>query len=185
MRKVFGLFALVALTAIPSFSQTPQIEISAGGTFNRYTAPSGFDLDMAGWTGSGDYNLRTWLGAELEASGDYNNKATIGRTSVYKLLVGPQFFPLRHHRLTPWAHVLFGESYYRNSIPSNGGFPSQVNSDVAATWEGGAGLDLNVKGHWSARLLQFDYAPTRFFGNKPSQPGYQVSIGLIYRIGKR
>jgi hypothetical protein len=184
MRTVCGVLAFLLLGAIPALAQTPKEEISGGATFNRYTAPSGSYLDMGGWTGSGDYNFRTWAGAELEASGDYNNKELIGRTSVYRLFVGPQIFPFRHHKLTPWAHILFGEGYYRNSIPPSGGFPAKVNSDFAFAWEVGAGLDLNIKQHWGTRV-QFDYDPTRFFGYKAGQPGYRVSFGLIYRIGKR
>lgn len=185
MRKVFGFIGFLLLSAIPLFAQTPKIEISAGPTFSRYTAPLGYYLDTVGWTGSGDYNLRRWIGAEVEASGNYNHKALIGQTSVYRLLVGPQIFPLRHRKLTPWAHVLFGESYYRDSIPANGGFPSKVNSDVTWAWEGGAGIDLNLKTNWGVRLLQFDYDPTRFLGYKSGQPDYRVSIGFTYRIGKR
>jgi hypothetical protein len=185
MRTVCSLLAFLLLGAIPAFAQTPKEEISGGGTFTRYSAPSGYDLDMGGWTGSGEYNFRRWLGVELEASGDYSNKALIGRTSVYRVLAGPQIFPFKHHKLTPWAHILFGDSYYRDEIPPSGGFPAKVNSDFAFAWEGGAGLDLNLKGHWGFRLLQFDYDSTRFFGNKPGQPSYRLSVGLTYRIGKR
>jgi len=184
MRIVCSLLALLLLGAIPAFAQTPKEEISASGTFNRYSAPSGYTLDMAGWVGSGSYNLKNWLGVELEPSGAYSNKELLGLTSVYGVLVGPQFFPFRHHKLTPWAHFLFGESYYRDSIPPTGGYPAKVDSDFAFAWEAGAGVDLNLKKRWGARL-QFDYDPTRFFGDKPGQPDYRVSFGFIYRIGKK
>jgi len=185
MRKVLGLFALVALLAAPSFAQTPKIELSAGPTFTRYTAPSGYYLDMGGWTGSAEYNLRRWIGAEVDASGDYSNKTSLGFTSVHKLLAGAELFPFRHHVLTPWGHALFGEGYYRNTIPASGGFPSKLNTDLAFTWMAGVGVDLNVKKRWGVRLLEFDYDPTRFYNNKPSQPSYRVSVGIICRIGER
>jgi Outer membrane protein beta-barrel domain len=184
MRIACGLLALLLLGAIPAFAQTPKEEISLSGTFSRYSAPSGYDLDMAGWMASGSYNLKNWLGVEFEPSGNYSNKALLGWTSTYRVLVGPQFFPFRHHKLTPWGHFLFGESYYQDSIPPTGGFPAKVNSDFAFAWEAGAGVDVNIKKRWGARL-QFDYDPTRFFGDKPGQPDYRVSFGFIYRIGKK
>jgi len=177
---VFWMFC-----AVPSFAQTPRIELAAGPTFDRYTAPNGFDLNMVGWTFSGEYNVFRWLGGEFQASGDYSNKATIGRTSVYTVQVGPTFYPFRHHKLTPWGHALVGEGYYRDEIPQNGGFPAQVNSDFAFTWRVGVGADLNLKRHWGVRLLQFDYGSTRFFSNKTGQPDYRISIGVTYRIGTK
>jgi hypothetical protein len=172
---------------VPS-GQMAKIDVSAGGTFNRYTAPAGYYLDLVGWTGSANYNLFRWLSGQVEASGDYSNKALIGRTSVYTLLAGPEFFPLHHHKLTPWGHFVFGQGYYRDSIPSFGGFPAHVNGAFSFAWEGGAGLDMNVKRRWGIRLLEFDYASTSFFHGQPNQPrqsNYRLGVGIIYRIGKR
>jgi hypothetical protein len=186
MRNVCGLLALLLLSAVPSFAQIPKIELSAGPAFDRYTAPNGYDLDMFGWTFSGEYNVFRWLGGEFQASGAYSNKAVIGRTSLYTAQVGPVFYPLRHHRLTPWGHFLIGEGYYQDEIPPNGGFPAKTPSDFAKAWRVGAGLDWNLKrGNWGIRLLQFDYGPTRFFSNKVSQPDYRLSIGVTYRIGSK
>ena len=185
MKKVLGLFAFIALLAGPSLAQTPKYEITLGPTFDRYTAPSGYYLDMVGWAASGEYNWRRWLGAQIDASGDYSDKTLLGFTSIHRLMIGPEFFPFRHHKLTPWGHALFGESYYRNTIPANGGFPSKVNSDVAFAWEAGLGVDLNIKKRWGVRMFEFDYDPTRFYNNKPSQPSYRISIAVIYRIGSR
>jgi hypothetical protein len=172
---------------VPS-GQMAKIDVAAGGTFNRFTAPAGYYLDLVGWTGSADYNLFRWLAAQVEGSGDYSNKALIGRTSVYTALVGPEFFPLRHHKLTPWAHFLFGQGYYRDSIPSFGGFPAHVNGAYALAWEAGAGLDMNLKRRWGIRLVAFDYDSTKFFHGQPNQArqsNYRLGVGLIYRIGRR
>jgi hypothetical protein len=166
----------------------PKMELAASASFNRYVAPPGYYVDMTGWNSALNYNLRTWAGAQIEASGDYGRKAYFGHSSVYTLLVGPQFFPLHHHKITPWGHFLFGEGYYRNPIPEFGGFQSQVKSDVAFVWEAGAGIDIRYKEHWSIRFPQFDYVSTRFLrtaANQPAQADYRASIGVIYRIGKR
>jgi hypothetical protein len=165
-----------------------EIDVSAGATFNRYTAPAGYYLDMVGWTGSANYDLFRWLSAQAEASGDYSHKALIGSTMVYTLLAGPQFFPLRRHKVTPWGHFLFGQGYYRDSIPSFGGFPAHVNGAFAFAWEGGVGLDVNYKRRWRLRLLEFDYTSTNFFGGQPHesrQSNYRLGVGVIYRIGRR
>lgn len=183
MRNVYRLLALLLLGAVPSFAQTPKIELSAGPTFDRYTAPSGYYLDMAGWTFAGEYNVFRWLGGEFQASGGYSNKAVIGRTSLYTLQLGPRFYPLHHHKLTPWGHFLIGEGYYRDEIPPNGGFPSQVDADFARAWRVGGGVDYNLKSRWGLQLLQFDYGPTRFFHTKVSQGDYRLSVGITYRIG--
>lgn len=185
MRNVWRLLAIFLLGAVPAFAQTPKIELSAGPTFDRYTAPNGYYLDMVGWTFSGEYNVFRWLGGEFQGSGAYSNKAVLGFTSLYTAQVGPKFYPLKHHRLTPWGHFLIGEGYYRESIPENGGFPAKVNADFARAWRVGAGVDLTRKSRWGVRLIQFDYGPTRFFSGKVSQPDYRISIGVTYRIGAK
>lgn len=165
-----------------------KIDIAATGTFNRFTAPAGYYLSMAGWTASADYNLFRWLAAQVEGSGDYSNRALIGRTSVYNILAGPEFFPLRHHKITPWGHFLFGQGYYRDSIPSFGGFPAHVNAAYAFTWEGGAGLDVSYKERWAIRLPAFDYESNNFFHSQPNharQSNYRLGVGFIYRFGRR
>lgn len=165
--------------------RVPKIQVEFGPTFDRYTGPDGYYRNMPGWTGSGVYNVFRWLGGEFQASGAYNNKAVVGFTSLYTAQVGPVFYPLRHHRLTPWGHFLYGEGYYRDSIPENGGFPAKVNADFAKAWRVGAGVDLALKNRrWGVRMLQFDYTPTKFFNTKAGQPDYRISIGLTYRIDR-
>jgi hypothetical protein len=185
MRSVCRLLALLLLGAVPSFAQMPKIELSAGPTFDRYTAPLGYDLDMVGWTFSGEYNVFRWLGGEFQASGDYSNKAVIGRTSEYTTQLGPRFYPLKHHKLEPWGHFLIGEGYYRDSIPPNGGFGAKTMADFARAWRVGCGVDWNLTRPWGIRLLQFDYDSTKFLSSKTSQPDYRISIGFTYRIGTK
>lgn len=166
----------------------PAIELAAGPNFQRATAPQGYYLDMFGWTVSGQYNLFRWLSGEAQGSGEYSHKALIGSTQTYSILFGPDFFPLKHHKITPWGHFLFGQAYYRNSIPAFADFPAHVNSAFSFAWEGGAGLDVNYKRRWGIRLLEFDYISTNFFGGQPMQPrqsNYRIEVGVIYKIGQR
>jgi hypothetical protein len=187
MRKLLGALAFLALLAGPCLAQTPKIEISAEGAFNRFNTPTGYYLDMAGWSASANYAVRTWVAAKVEASGWYGRRELVGTTSVHDLLIGPEFFPFRHHKITPWGHFLFGEGYYRNTIPPFGGFPSQVKDDFSYTWEAGVGLDFNFKHHWALRPIEFDYTSSKFLANQPNearQANYRVQIGVVYRIGK-
>ncbi|HKS67945.1 MAG TPA: hypothetical protein VJR26_11960 [Candidatus Acidoferrales bacterium] len=187
MKRLLGALGFAVLLAGPCLAQTPKIEISAEGAFNRYYTPTGYYLDMAGWSGSANYAVRTWVAAKVEASGEYGRRALVGTTSVHDLLIGPEFFPFRHHKITPWGHFLIGEGYYRNVIPPFAGFPSQTKTDFSVTWEGGLGIDFNFKQHWAIRPIEFDYTSAKFLStqkNQPRQSNYRVAVGVVYRIGK-
>jgi hypothetical protein len=187
MKRLLGLLAFAALLGSPALAQTPKIEVSAAAAFNRFDTPPGYYLNMEGWSVSANYALRTWLAARAEATGDYGRRAFVGTTSVHDILVGPQFFPFRHHKITPWGNFLFGEGYYRNNIPAFGGFPSQTNADFSFTWEAGAGLDVNFRHRWAIRLIEFDFTSSKFLSSQPNQTrqsSYRAAIGVVYRIGK-
>jgi hypothetical protein len=188
MTRFLCVLAFAVVLAGPCLAQTtPKIEISADAAFDRFDTPPGYYLDMVGWSASANYAFRRWLSAKAEASGDYGHRAYVGATSVHDLLVGPQFFPFRHHKLTPWGQFLFGEGYYRNTIPAFGGFPTQTNADFSFTWEAGAGLDVNFKHRWALRLIEFEFTSWKFFANQPNQvrqSSYRAGIGIVYRIGK-
>ena len=99
--------------------------------------------------------------------------------------MGPQIYPFKHRRkLTPFTHVLFGEDFYHNSYPAVGGFPHAVSTDSVFSWEGGGGFDLAYKTHWQIRLIQFDYAPTKFLGAGQKQPT-EPRLGIVYRFGEK
>jgi hypothetical protein len=187
MTRFLGVLVFAALLAGPCLAQSPKIEISADAAFDRFDTPPGYYLDMIGWSASANYAFRTWVYAKAEASGDYGHRAYVGATSVHDILVGPQFFPFRHHKITPWGEFLFGEGYYRNTIPTFGGYPQQTNTDFSFSWEAGAGVDVNFKHRWALRLIEFDLVSSKFFASQPNQvrqSGYRASIGLVYRIGK-
>lgn len=173
----------------PSLPQTPRIELSVDGTFNRFNGPSGYYLSMPGWAASANYTVFRWLSAKVEGSGEYGRRALSGSTNVHDLLAGPQFFPFRHHKITPWGEFLFGEGYYRNTIPAFGGFPSKTITGFSFTWEGGLGLDWRIKRRWDVRPIEFDYVSSKFLPsgqpNQVRQGNYRIQVGVVYRIGNR
>lgn len=184
----------------------PKHEIYAGFVHRSVSTIGNFPkAGLNGWTGSFDDNWKTWLGFIGELQGVY---ATIGVTgggtehpSVYTLMAGPQFFPLKHHKVTPFGHFLYGEGFYRLATDAYGGYPYTVTTQFSSAWEGGGGLDLHIKPNWSVRLVQFDYVSTHFKsamvgttttgsgsssgGNPNSQGGYRLSFGVIRYFGKR
>jgi hypothetical protein len=167
---------------------TPQYELSAGYNRRKFyfpdepTAPT---LGMNGGYASADRNFKRWLGAYAEISAAYKNRGVWGNSSVYSLLVGPQLYPLKHHKLTPFGHVLFGGGYYRNSVPANGAFGSKVEDASAFAWGGGGGMDLYLKTHLGIRVFEYDYEEAHFYGGNIDHGSSRISFGIVYRFGER
>ncbi|MGD0955921.1 MAG: outer membrane beta-barrel protein [Candidatus Acidiferrales bacterium] len=167
---------------------TPEYELSAGYNYRRFyfpdepTAPT---LGMNGGYASLDRNFKSWLGAYAEISATYRGRGVYGDSSIYTLLVGPQLYPLRHRKLTPFGHVLFGAGYYRNAVPANGGFGSSVLSATAFAWGGGGGMDLYLKKHLGIRLFEYDYDIAHFYGGNVDHGSSRISVGIVYRFGER
>jgi hypothetical protein len=176
--------------APPAPQETPPYEVSGGYDLRVFTEPNYARVGFNGWYAAGQYNFlghhldRVSLAAEV--SGTYRNEGANGALSIYSGLVGPQIYPFRHaHKITPFAHVLFGEGYYRADYPRFGGFPAEVITYSSFSWEVGGGVDLRRTPHWSIRVIQVDYARTGFLGPKLVQNNYRASVGVVYRFGKR
>lgn len=184
MRKLIGLWCLLLLFVFPAMGQiAPHIDVSAGYSLRVFQDPSGVREGMNGWYGSAGYNVFRWLAGEVEVSGDYRNNGIQGNTSIYTGMVGPQFYPLGHRKLTVFGHVLVGEGVYRVHYPAYGGYPSQVNLYWDKAWEAGGGIDYSRSDRWKIRIIQADYGQTGFFGH--TQTNYRASIGFVYAFGKK
>lgn len=184
MKKLIGLSGLLLILAFPAMAQiAPHIDVSAGYSLRVFQDPSGVREGMNGWYGSVDYNVFRWLAAEAEVSGNYRNNGLEGNTSVYTGLLGPQFYPFGHRKITVHGHVLVGEGAYWVHFPAYGGFPSQVNWYWDKAWEAGGGIDYTRSSRWKIRVIQADFAQTRFFGH--SENNYRASIGFVYTFGKK
>jgi hypothetical protein len=165
---------------------TPQYELSAGYTFRKFYFPDeGVTRGMNGGYTSVDRNFKRWLGAYAEISTAFRNRGVDGNSSVYSLLAGPQIYPFKHRKLTPFGHVLFGGAYYRNSVPANGGFGTKVEDWTAFAWGGGGGIDLYLKQHLGIRLFEYDYNVAHFYGGHVDHGSSRISVGIVYRFGER
>ncbi len=172
-------------------------ELAGGYALRTYYAP--FEpnaLHLNGWFASLDYNRFTWLGFTGEAVGGGINQSGVnnidgglyGKTSVYTLLIGPQVYPFRHHKVTPFAHFLFGAGYYRNVTSSYGGFPGGNHDSLVRAWEVGGGLDLAWRQRWTIRLVQLDTTSANFFSNTSTYANRSLirfSVGVVYHFGHR
>jgi hypothetical protein len=168
----------------PAPAKPSKTEISGGFTFHRYYEVTSSTTSMPGWYGDVEHNIiQRWLGAEIQGSGGYKSQGVLGNLQIYTLMAGPTFYPFGHRKITPFAHVLLGEGYYRNSIPASTGFPAQLNTHASFAWAGGAGLDLRVSRHLGVRIVQFDYALTKFFGGTVHENDMRFSCGIVYHFG--
>ena len=159
-------------------------EVSAGYSLRVFTQPNYARIGLNGAYGSFDYNILNRIGAALEFSGGLRDQGPNGNLSIYSVLVGPQIYPFSHrHKITPFAHVLFGEGIYRNGYPAYGGFPHTVVTSGGFSWEAGGGVDVVRTAHWEIRMIQLDFAQTKFLGNQ-TQTNYRGSIGFVYRFGE-
>jgi hypothetical protein len=165
-------------------------EVSGGFTYRQYYGPTATSVGMVGAYGSYQYNLRRWLGIEGEALG-VNGSIKIPNLPrenlhVFTALAGPQIYPIGRHRLDPFGHFLYGGGFLITSVPAFSGFPSNTNTTVVKAWELGGGLDLAIKQRWAVRLIELDYVSAKFLGQGvPNQNGKRVSVGVVYRFGKR
>jgi hypothetical protein len=164
-------------------------ELSGGYAFRTFYAPSLTTLDMNGWYASFDWNKFTWLGFVGEAVGTgYTQGLLNGQTRIFTFQAGPQVYPLRHRKLTPFGHFLYGLGYYRQSISSYGGYAANSIQYTTSSWEGGGGLDLALKERWAVRLIQFDFVSANLV---PASSTYtsrgllRFSVGVVYHFGKR
>ena len=164
-------------------------ELSGGWAFRTYYAPSLTTLDTNGWYGSFDYNRFTWLGFVGEAVGTgYDQGGLDGKTKIYTFMGGPQIYPLRHHKLTPFGHFLYGLGYYRQSIAPYGGFAGNTIEYTVGAWEAGGGVDLALNQRWGVRLAQVDFTSANFIANSTAYTNrglIRVSVGVVYHFGKR
>ena len=171
-------------------THTPaKFEVSFGYTLRTYSGPLG-SVRMNGGYVSGTYNKFRWLGATGEALvvarsvGD-QSLGTQQNYTVAAVMGGPQFYPVLHHKLTPFGHLLVGVGGLHFDAPSYAGFGGPDVRSTGLSYEAGVGVDLRVKQHWAVRLIEVDYGQTKFYGSGSGQGSTRFSIGAVYLIGQK
>jgi hypothetical protein len=193
MKNLIGLFILALIFCVPAMAQdVPKYEIGGGVAYRSFDQFSGTRINMGGWAAYGDYHIWRFINVAGEIAGTYNRNSSSGSvnktnssTDIYSFLVGPQLYPFGHaHKITAFAHVLFGGGYYTNHVNQVGFTPFSI-SYFGPVWMGGGGLDWKFREHWSIRLIQADYEQTRLLSGAPAQTNYRASIGLVYRFREK
>ncbi len=171
---------------------TPKMQFSVGYSYRAYSPTASTTLKLNGGYISGEYNIFSWVGVLGEGTAAVRKQGasslgTAQTLSVYSGLVGPEFYPLKHRKVTLFGHVLVGDGYYYLYAPAAGGFSSRVTTSSGLSFEAGAGVDVRIKRHWSLRLAEGDYGETSFSvaGANPHQVTYRISAGIVYLRGEK
>ncbi|HYH00231.1 MAG TPA: hypothetical protein VD837_13940 [Terriglobales bacterium] len=167
-------------SSLPLFGQyRPGLEIF-GGYSNLNAAASG-------WHVSTTLGLTRWFGVMADGSGYYASEqrrlpANVGSITISgnanAWLFGPQV-SWRTARTTLSGHVLGG------IVDVSAGLPglNLARSERETTWAVGGKLDLNLTRLIGIRIIQADYIPSSFEGEK--QHNGRVSAGVVFRVGKQ
>jgi opacity protein-like surface antigen len=165
---------------------TTKYEISGGYTLRSNYEPDGSKPYFNGFYGSFDRNIFHWLGAEAEFTGTLKNRGVIlGDSRVYTLLVGPQFYPFGHRKVTLFGHALFGLGSESITTGPFAGFAVNTTTNNVHAWEAGGGLDWTLSSHWSVRMIQADFGSANFTGVKSGTGSVRISVGVVYRFGQK
>lgn len=181
----------------PSPRERPAYDISVGYAFRSYYPPTSSRFGMNGFDVSVDYNIfRRWLAAAGEVTGTYGSQILVAaptfeptNTGLYTFMIGPRIYPFGHnHKLTPYAHVLFGGGYVDEHFAASSGFNATDKSSAAKALAGGGGLKWRIRENWDVNVIQLDYESTYFFpgvGTNGGQRNFRVAGGLSYRLGQK
>jgi len=207
MKKPFAVFALLALSSIPTLAQgregeTPLVEVNAGYTYMRWEVPPALfpppnHYNYNGFNAGGAYNFKNWLAAALDVSGVYNSQPNTGsgpsNTNIYSFLAGPRVYPLGHHRLSPYVHALFGVAKFELNVPAFGGGPAFSESGTNFAFDFGGGVDWSLGRHFAWRVGQVDFERTQALHtialesqvSPDNQNNFKFSTGLVIRLGSK
>jgi opacity protein-like surface antigen len=184
MKKLAGIFALIALFALPAMAQDSgvfsRLEVGAGYTYRSLDTP-GPRFDMNGFNVNADYNLTDRLGVAAEFNWTQDNNTNDGDNTLYTYEAGPRLYPFGHHHITPFAQALFGAGHYNLSLSG-----VTADSETQFTWSAGVGADVAFTHHLALRLGPVSYERTRFFnplvGTIPNQNNILIDAGIVYRF---
>lgn len=194
MKKFLGLFVLLALSSFPALAQgsfegtTPKLEVEGGYSFLSWGLPSSVGrLNMNGWQAETNYNVNNYLGLALDAAGTKNYQGLNGTQGVYTFLAGPRFYPMGHHKLTPFVHVMGGLGHYSLYLPPDGEYAAYNYSENHLAIGFGGGIDAAVNSMVAIRVAQVDYERTVFNTGEdfPAQNNIRFSAGVVIRLGSR
>jgi len=165
LRKWIVSAFLLALCCFPAAAQDhPKFELFGGYQFTHLES----SFSGSGWNASGTGNFNNWFGVTADFSGAYQNGV-----HSHAFLFGPVLSYRKSDRLTPFVHVLFGDTHVTVS-----GVPGSTDGFTTAL---GGGFDTKLANHVSWRIVQADWMLTHFSGDTQGKNA-RVSTGLIFRF---
>ena len=175
---------ILLMLAVPCLAQNnhPKAELFGGFSYVRIDADEGENRNLYGWNGAASFSVDRTYGFTIDASGHYQDNV-FQDSRVYSILAGPRFTS-RNDDVTTFAHILFGGTHHYHRFKSlTSRFTTEGNAFVVAV---GGGFDVNVTPHFGVRVIQAEYALTKF-GDAPSgkalQHNARVGIGVVFRLG--
>ena len=184
--KQASLLLLLALISGPCLAQSshPLAEVFGGFSYVRVDADELDNRNLFGWNGSLSLNADRTFGFTIDTSGHYQDNIT-QRLRFFTALAGPRF-TVRNENATTFAHILFGGTHQHESVNTlTNQFTTNANGFVVAF---GGGVDVNVSPHFGFRVIQAEYALTKF-NHAPSGKGIQhnarVGFGVVFRFANR
>lgn len=189
--------AAQSTTPSPTVHGGHRLEVFGGYSYLHFD--SGFSsaqvpatsMGMNGWIAGGTYNVTNYLGVTAEFSGQYAGDlfgvntffSPPFSTHVHNFLFGPTLTYRKNTKITPFAHILVGDS--RATIINNSpGF--NATRDTFALGVGG-GVDYRISRRLAVRFGQFDYLHTSFnltpsiAGLPTSQNHFRYSAGIVIK----
>ncbi len=176
VKKIISAAFFLSLLSTVSHAQTgtPEAEVAAG--YSALYILKGYTIWMNGASGSVAFSANPWFGVagDFGVYHGYPSESLTGETYTF----GPRFSYRKLPRLVPFAQALFGGSHFS---ASSGGITGGGN-EFAFGLGGGADFILRRNNKFAVRP-QFEYFGIR--SNGSTTPAVRLSIGLVYRIGRK
>lgn len=187
MRKLYLLFSLLILAAVPSRAQEfPRVEVFGGYSYtNNEVLLQNERSDLHGFNINAAYNFNEHFGVVFDFAGHFGdenipNPSANGPSFLdigvdnYTYMGGPRYTYRKFERFTPFAHALFGVQNTRWIGASETNFAYAV----------GGGLDVNINKHFAIRLVQAEFLGVNFddsvdFGNTTN---FRYSSGIVFKF---
>jgi outer membrane immunogenic protein len=173
-KLIWAALAFTVLTSVSQAQDVPQADVSVG--YSGLYILKGFTIWNNGGSGSVAFNANNWFGVAADFGGYVGHVPETITGETY--LFGPRFSYRKLDRIVPFAQALFGGSHFSESTGGITGGGSQFTFALG----GGADIGLGSSQKFALRP-QLEYVGIRSSGS--TTPGVRLSIGIVYRIGKK
>jgi hypothetical protein len=175
MKRLLWLVPAILIFCVAAKAQdVPAWDVYGGYTFVRANL-GGTSFNLNGGGVAATQNLNDWFGGRVEFNA---LGGTVDGTNValQTITYGPVFTYRKFNRLAPFAHLQLG------AVHADAGYLGISEGAFKFAMSGGGGVDYALNDKIAVRL-QGDYLMTRFLNMR--QDNIQLTVGLVYRIGRK